>query len=44
MSEIEKVSLWVVVNGLVHEDQIDPRLLLSDYLRINLGLTGTHHV
>jgi len=42
MSEIEKVSLWVVVNGLVHEDQIDPRLLLSDYLRINLGLTGTH--
>ena len=42
MSEIEKVSLWVVVNGLVHEDQIDPRLLLSDYLRINLGLTGHH--
>ena len=42
MSEIEKVSLWVVVNGLVHQDQIDPRLLLSDYLRINLCLTGTH--
>ena len=42
MSEIEKVSLWVIVNGVVREDLIDPRLLLSDYLRINLGLTGTH--
>ncbi len=42
MSEIQKVSLWVVVNGVVHEEMVDPRLLLSDYLRINLGLTGTH--
>jgi carbon-monoxide dehydrogenase small subunit len=42
MSEIDKVSLWTIVNGLVREDLIDPRLLLSDYLRINLGLTGTH--
>ena len=42
MSEIQKVSLWVIVNGIVHDDLIDPRLLLSDYLRNNLGLTGTH--
>lgn len=42
MSEIQKVSLWAVVNGVVHEEMVDPRLLLSDYLRINLGLTGTH--
>ena len=42
MIEIKKVSLWVIVNGVVHEDLVDPRLLLSDYLRINLGLTGTH--
>ena len=42
MSDIEKVSLWVIVNGKVHEDLIDPRLLLSDYLRNHLGLTGTH--
>ncbi len=42
MSEIQKVSIWVIVNGIVHDDLIDPRLLLSDYLRNNLGLTGTH--
>ena len=42
MSEIEKVSLWTIINGVVREDLVDPRLLLSDYLRINLGLTGTH--
>jgi carbon-monoxide dehydrogenase small subunit len=42
MSDIEKASLWVIVNGKVHEDLIDPRLLLSDYLRNHLGLTGTH--
>ncbi len=42
MIEINKVSLWVIVNGVVHEDLVDPRLLLSDYLRITLGLTGTH--
>ena len=42
MSDIEKVSLWVVVNGVVYEEFVDPRLLLSEYLRINLGLTGTH--
>jgi carbon-monoxide dehydrogenase small subunit len=32
MSEIQQVSLWVIVNGIVHDDLIDPRLLLSDYL------------
>ena len=42
MSKIDKASLWTIVNGVVREDLIDPRLLLSDYLRINLGLTGTH--
>ena len=30
------------VNGRDHPDPIDPRRLLSDWLRHDLGLTGTH--
>lgn len=36
------VDVWVVVNGKVYERAVDPRLLLSDFLRHTLGLTGTH--
>ena len=32
----------VTVNGVRHEDDVEPRLLLSDFIRQNLGLTGTH--
>jgi len=32
----------VTVNGVVHERTVEPRLLLSDFLRHTLGLTGTH--
>jgi carbon-monoxide dehydrogenase small subunit len=32
----------MLVNGKPIEQQVDPRLLLSDFLRQNLGLTGTH--
>ena len=32
----------VTVNGVQHESDVEPRLLLSDYLRHDLGLTGTH--
>ena len=35
-----KVS--VTVNGTAHERQVESRLLLSDFLRHDLGLTGTH--
>jgi aerobic carbon-monoxide dehydrogenase small subunit len=35
-----KVSL--TVNGTAHERQVEARLLLSDFLRHDLGLTGTH--
>ena len=31
-----------VVNGVSHERQVEARLLLSDFLRHELGLTGTH--
>ncbi len=32
----------VTVNGQAYERQVEPRLLLSDFLRHELGLTGTH--
>ena len=32
----------VTVNGIAHERMVEPRLLLSDFLRQDLGLTGTH--
>ncbi|MCL4295995.1 MAG: (2Fe-2S)-binding protein [Anaerolineae bacterium] len=32
----------VVVNGKQYQRAIEPRLLLSDFLRHELGLTGTH--
>ncbi|HEX5761217.1 MAG TPA: (2Fe-2S)-binding protein [Thermoanaerobaculia bacterium] len=35
-------AVAVTVNGRRHERQVEPRLLLSDFLRQDLGLTGTH--
>ena len=32
----------VTVNGRVHEREVEARLLLSDFLRHEIGLTGTH--
>ena len=32
----------ITVNGTLHKDQVEPRLLLAQYLRDVLGLTGTH--
>ena len=32
----------ITVNGQLHEDAVEPRLLLVHYLRDKLGLTGTH--
>jgi aerobic-type carbon monoxide dehydrogenase small subunit (CoxS/CutS family) len=34
--------LRVVVNGGNREADVEPRLLLSDFIRQDLGLTGTH--
>jgi aerobic-type carbon monoxide dehydrogenase small subunit (CoxS/CutS family) len=36
------VSLTVVVNGEPREAEVEPRLILADFLRDTLGLTGTH--
>jgi len=35
-------NLSVTVNGTLYECEVEPRLLLSDFLRHDLGLTGTH--
>ena len=34
--------ITVSVNGVAYERDVEPRLLLSDFLRHELGLTGTH--
>jgi aerobic-type carbon monoxide dehydrogenase small subunit (CoxS/CutS family) len=36
------VEVCVTVNGRAHTRTVEPRLLLSDFLRHELGLTGTH--
>ena len=36
------IELAVTVNGRRYREQVAPRLLLSDFLRHTLGLTGTH--
>jgi len=36
------MKIAVTVNGRAYERDVEPRLLLSDFLRHDLGLTGTH--
>jgi len=38
----EPVLITVTVNNVMVERKVEPRLLLSDFLRHDLGLTGTH--
>ncbi len=38
----EEYPVRVIVNGKQYEKSVEPRLLLSDFLRHELGLTGTH--
>ena len=40
--DIPSYPVWMVVNGNVVERQVPPRRLLSDFLRHDLRLTGTH--
>ena len=40
MSKTCEIS--VTVNGTTHRAVVEPRLLLTDFLRHTLGLTGTH--
>ena len=36
------MTISVTVNGIHYERAVEPRMLLSDFLRHELGLTGTH--
>lgn len=36
------ISVKIRVNGVVHEAEVEPRLLLAHFLRETCGLTGTH--
>ncbi len=38
----ERLTVNLVVNGETFEREVEPRILLSDFLRHELGLTGTH--
>ena len=42
MDATQAVSIRVTVNGERYEHSVEPRLLLSDFLRHELGLSGTH--
>ena len=38
----QSIAIAVTVNGKEYRCAVEPRLLLSDFLRHELGLTGTH--
>jgi carbon-monoxide dehydrogenase small subunit len=38
----DKLKVKITVNGTPYEREVEPRLLLSDFIRHDLGLTGTH--
>ena len=38
----QPVEISLSVNGVAHRSAVEPRLLLSDFLRHELRLTGTH--
>lgn len=37
-----RVTIEVTVNGQKHRRQVEPRMLLVEFIREELGLTGTH--
>jgi aerobic-type carbon monoxide dehydrogenase small subunit (CoxS/CutS family) len=39
---MEKRRISVSINGEPYEREVEPRLLLSDFIRHHAGLTGTH--
>jgi aerobic carbon-monoxide dehydrogenase small subunit len=39
---VQPIQINLQVNGTDHQAEVVPRLLLSDFLRHDLGLTGTH--
>ena len=37
-----KKTIRVTINGRLYQEDVEPRILLSHFLRENIGLTGTH--
>jgi carbon-monoxide dehydrogenase small subunit len=37
-----KQTIRLTINGRLYEEDVEPRILLSHFLRENIGLTGTH--
>jgi len=37
-----KKTIRVNINGRLYQEDVEPRILLSHFLRENIGLTGTH--
>jgi len=35
-------SITITINGTPYESEVEPRMLLSDFIRHEIGLTGTH--
>ncbi len=35
-------KVWMTINGTRYEHEVEPRLLLVQFIRENAGLTGTH--
>jgi aerobic-type carbon monoxide dehydrogenase small subunit (CoxS/CutS family) len=42
MTAADRSEIAIAVNGRTYRETVEPRLLLSDFLRGWLGLTGTH--
>jgi aerobic-type carbon monoxide dehydrogenase small subunit (CoxS/CutS family) len=42
MAERRMIEIEFAVNGRRRRESVEPRLLLSDFIRHTLGLTGTH--
>ena len=36
------MEITVTINGAAHTHDVEPRVLLVDYIRTQVGLTGTH--
>jgi carbon-monoxide dehydrogenase small subunit len=37
-----KQTIRITINGRLYEEEVEPRILLSHFLRETIGLTGTH--
>ena len=42
MTAMDDIEINVTVNGRTLKRRVEPRLLLTDFIRHEVGLTGTH--